>query len=82
VSRSARRCAAAAAEVLGAELGLDAENTAKWLHEYRELPAKREELVRLRATSLPLSLTALCSGEAGSSVTATQCCRRMRGWNL
>jgi len=44
VSRSARRSAAAAAE-----------NTAKWLHEYRELPAKREELVRLRATSLPLS---------------------------
>ncbi|MHB8221100.1 MAG: ATP-dependent DNA helicase, partial [Acidimicrobiales bacterium] len=46
---------AAAAEVLSGELGLDAENTAKWLHEYRQLPAKRDELARLRTTTPHLS---------------------------
>jgi len=46
---------AAAAEVLSTELGLDAENTAKWLHEYRQLPTKRDEMARLRATAHDLS---------------------------
>lgn len=35
---------AAAAEVLGDELGIDTENTAKWLHEHRRQPARHAKL--------------------------------------
>jgi conjugative relaxase-like TrwC/TraI family protein len=40
---------AAAAEVLAAELGIDTENTAKWLTEHRLEPTRRAEMTRLRA---------------------------------
>jgi conjugative relaxase-like TrwC/TraI family protein len=39
---------AAAAEVLGDELGIDTENTAKWLHEHRRQPARQAKLDELR----------------------------------
>ena len=39
---------AAAAEVLGDELGVDTENTAKWLHEHRRQPARQAKLDELR----------------------------------
>ena len=38
---------AAAAEVLAGELGIDAENTSKWLHEHRQALARRGELDEL-----------------------------------
>jgi conjugative relaxase-like TrwC/TraI family protein len=44
---------AAAAEVLADELGLDTENTAKWLTEHRRLPSLIAERRRLRA-QLPI----------------------------
>ena len=50
---------AAAAEVLGAELGIDRENTAKWLTEWRRIPelaARRDRLVsQLERHPHPLS---------------------------
>jgi conjugative relaxase-like TrwC/TraI family protein len=39
---------AAAAEVLGDELGVDTENTAKWLYEHRRQPARQTKLHELR----------------------------------
>ncbi len=39
---------AAAAEVLADELGIDTENTAKWLHEWRQTASRRAERDRLR----------------------------------
>ncbi len=39
---------AVAAEVLGDELGIDTENTAKWLHEHRRQPARQAKLDELR----------------------------------
>ncbi|MGH8996386.1 MAG: MobF family relaxase, partial [Acidimicrobiales bacterium] len=39
---------AAAAEVLADELGIDTENTAKWLHEWRQTATRRAERARLR----------------------------------
>jgi conjugative relaxase-like TrwC/TraI family protein len=39
---------AAAAEVLAGELGIDTENTAKWLYEHRQEPARLAELASLR----------------------------------
>lgn len=39
---------AAAAEVLGSELGIETENTAKWLHEHRQVPTRRAERDELR----------------------------------
>jgi conjugative relaxase-like TrwC/TraI family protein len=39
---------AAAAEVLAGELGIDTENTAKWLYEHRQEPARLAELRTLR----------------------------------
>ena len=39
---------AAAAEVLGDELGIDTENTAKWLFEHRHQPARHAKLDELR----------------------------------
>ncbi|MGO9899918.1 MAG: MobF family relaxase [Solirubrobacteraceae bacterium] len=38
---------AAAAEVLGAELGIDADNISKWLHEHRQRAARTAELAEL-----------------------------------
>ena len=50
---------AAAAEVLGAELGIDTENTAKWLTEWRRIPelvARRDRLAsQLKRHPHPLS---------------------------
>ena len=40
---------AAAAEVLGDELGIDTENTAKWLHEHRQTGQRREQLAAIEA---------------------------------
>ena len=39
---------ASAAQVLGDELGIDTENTAKWLHEHRQQRARQAELDELR----------------------------------
>jgi len=39
---------AAAAEVLADELGIETENTAKWLHEWRQSTSRRAERDRLR----------------------------------
>ena len=39
---------AAAAEVLAAELGIDTENTAKWLHEHRREPERQARIAQLR----------------------------------
>ena len=39
---------AAAAEVLADELGIDTENTAKWLHEHRQEPERAAKVARLR----------------------------------
>jgi len=39
---------AAAAEVLSGELGIDCENTVKWLHEHRRNPQRRQQLAELR----------------------------------
>jgi conjugative relaxase-like TrwC/TraI family protein len=39
---------ASAAQVLGDELGIDTENTAKWLHEHRQQVARQAELDELR----------------------------------
>jgi conjugative relaxase-like TrwC/TraI family protein len=39
---------ATAAQVLGDELGIDTENTAKWLHEHRQQTARQAELEELR----------------------------------
>jgi conjugative relaxase-like TrwC/TraI family protein len=41
---------AAAAEVLGAELGIDAENTAKWLHEHRQRAERQAMLEQIEHT--------------------------------
>ncbi len=38
---------AAAAEVLGAEIGIDADNISKWLHEHRQRPQRQLELDEL-----------------------------------
>ncbi len=38
---------AAAAEVLSAELGIDADNISKWLHEYRQRAARKAELAEI-----------------------------------
>jgi conjugative relaxase-like TrwC/TraI family protein len=40
---------AAAAEVLGEQLGIDTENTAKWLHEHRQEAERLEKIAYLRA---------------------------------
>jgi hypothetical protein len=40
---------AAAAEVLSDELGIDTENTAKWLHEHRQIGQRREQLAAVEA---------------------------------
>ena len=40
---------AAAAEVLSDELGIDTENTAKWLHEHRQIGQRREQLAAIEA---------------------------------
>ena len=49
---------AAAAEVLGDELGIDTENTAKWLHEHRQQPPGRRNWTScVTDTSLPLRLS-------------------------
>ena len=40
---------AAAAEVLRDELGIETENTAKWLHEYRQIGQRREQLAAIEA---------------------------------
>jgi conjugative relaxase-like TrwC/TraI family protein len=40
---------AAAAEVLAEALGIETENTAKWLHEHRQQPERMERIARLRA---------------------------------
>jgi conjugative relaxase-like TrwC/TraI family protein len=40
---------AAAAEVLAEQLGIDTENTAKWLHEYRQQAERLEKIANLRA---------------------------------
>ncbi|MCU4183842.1 relaxase domain-containing protein [Acidiferrimicrobium sp. IK] len=40
---------ASAAEVLGDELGIDTENTAKWLHEHRQTGKRGEQLAALQA---------------------------------
>jgi hypothetical protein len=40
---------AAAAEVLSDELGIDTENTAKWLHEHRQIGQRREQLAAIQA---------------------------------
>jgi AAA domain len=51
----------AAAEVLAAELGIETENTAKWLYEHRRQPGRHAELARLRsqlASGLPPAATA------------------------
>jgi conjugative relaxase-like TrwC/TraI family protein len=40
---------AAAAEVLAEALGIETENTAKWLHEHRQQPERLEKIARLRA---------------------------------
>ena len=51
---------AAAAQVLGDELGIDTENTAKWLHEQRQHARRRAELDRLRdRPSSPASMPGL-----------------------
>ncbi|WP_298341823.1 MobF family relaxase [Ferrimicrobium sp.] len=47
---------ATAAEVLGAELAIGAENTAKWLHEWRQREAREQEVKRLSALLPHLSL--------------------------
>jgi conjugative relaxase-like TrwC/TraI family protein len=39
---------AAAAEILAGELGIETENTAKWLHEHRQEPARLRALASLR----------------------------------
>jgi len=40
---------AAAAEVLAEQLGIDTENTAKWLHEHRQQAERLEKIAHLRA---------------------------------
>jgi hypothetical protein len=40
---------ATAAEVLSDELGIDTENTAKWLHEHRQIGQRREQLAAIEA---------------------------------
>ena len=40
---------AAAAEVLGDELGIGTENTAKWLHEHRQTGQRRDQLAAIEA---------------------------------
>ncbi|WP_298338846.1 MobF family relaxase [Ferrimicrobium sp.] len=47
---------ATAAEVLGAELAIGAENSAKWLHELRQREAREQEVERLSALLPHLSL--------------------------
>jgi conjugative relaxase-like TrwC/TraI family protein len=49
---------AVAAQVLGEQLGIDAENTAKWLHEHRQTA---ERLTKIAAIRAELRLTSLSS---------------------
>ena len=60
---------AAASEVLADELGIETENTAKWLHEWRQLANRRSERDRLRhqeatATTLEGSMAAARRADA------------------
>jgi len=49
---------AAAAEVLADELGIDTENTAKWLHEWRHTASRRAKRDRLRREQAASALNA------------------------
>ena len=48
---------AAAAEVLAEELGIETENTAKWLYEHRRQPDRQAQVDRLKAQLPPRSLS-------------------------
>jgi len=57
---------AAAAEVLAEELGIDTENTAKWLHEWRQSASRRAERDRLRRAAVPSSVSPLHAPTPGA----------------
>jgi conjugative relaxase-like TrwC/TraI family protein len=61
---------AAAADVLGGELGTETENTAKWLHEHRRADDRRERLTALEA-----------SGD-GQAPAAQELRRELERWSL
>ena len=71
---------AAAAEVLAAELGIDAENTAKWLHEHRRRDERQAELAELEAVlrdpSRPLP------AQSVTEVRAREVREQLERWSL
>lgn len=71
---------ATAAEVLGAELAIGAENSAKWLHELGKREAREQEVERLRALLPHLSLGSQELQEAERRVEVL--CRQLGQWQF
>jgi hypothetical protein len=71
---------AAAAEVLGVELGVDTENTSKWLYEHHQNPWRQELLDRLATKLGAGNLTAATAGAIRDRIRAVQC--DLERWSL
>ncbi|WP_298207554.1 MobF family relaxase, partial [Ferrimicrobium sp.] len=71
---------ATAAEVLGAELAIGAENSAKWLHELGQREAREHEVERLRALLPHLSLGSRERHEVERRVEVL--CRQLCRWQF
>ncbi len=71
---------AAAAEVLGDELGIDTENTAKWLHEHRQNPWRQELLDKLQTKLAAGHLTASTAAGIAGRMRAVQ--GDLQRWSL
>ncbi|MBV9661257.1 MAG: AAA family ATPase [Acidimicrobiales bacterium] len=71
---------AAAAEVLGDELGVGTENTAKWLHEHRQNPWRQGLLDRLHTKLADGNLTAANAAAIRGRISAVQ--GDLQRWSL